>query len=492
MFYDVTLRDGAQEAGVNFGVDEKLAAARLLDRFGVHYIEGGWPIYSPTSTKTKDTLFFERAKKELQLRNAKLVAFGSTRHAKNSVEDDPNLRGLLESGANVCTLVGKTSLFHVTNALQVSPDENLRMIYESIAYLKANGIQEVFFDCEHSFDGFKYDQEYMLSSLRAAVAGGADCIVLCDTNGGTTTEEMAAIISVIQQDPYLSGIPLGIHAHNDIELAVANTLMAIELGVQQIQGTVNGYGERLGNTNWLTVLGILASKQGYTGFTKKQLRQMTSLSRKFDQLCGYTTDGKRSFVGPKAATHKAGYHGSGLKKAGGTAYEHVDFSMFGNSRTIAISEMSGIANIQAKLEEIGVFPDADTTFIQLIITALKENDLKGYRYDTAEASFELLVRRLAPNYSAPFSLELFHADYSIEDAHDAFKALRKQFARRYLQLNELSIVSYTHQKGIGMERIFLTVAHGESQWTVMTADPSYLTAAKQAAVDAIEYMLLKM
>ena len=332
--YDTTLRDGTQGEGIAFSAEDKVKIALRLDQLGVHYIEGGWPGSNP-----KDLEFFRRIQ-DHSLSSAKITAFGSTRRPKIAVTDDPNLKALLDSGAPVCTIFGKTWDFHVLTALQTTLEENLAMIQESVAYLKSQG-KEVIYDAEHFFDGFKANPNYALETLKAAQAGGASTLVLCDTNGGSMTWEIQQMLEQVKAEVTL---PLGIHAHNDGELAVANTLTAVQAGVAHVQGTINGFGERCGNANLCSILPNLVFKMGHEGIAKQLLQGLTELSRYVSELANIQPLAHQPFVGKSAFAHKGGMHVSALLKNPAT-YEHMQPELVGNERRVLVSELSGVSNL---------------------------------------------------------------------------------------------------------------------------------------------------
>ena len=338
--YDTTLRDGAQREGISFSVVDKLQITQKLDELGIHFIEGGWPGSNP-----KDIEFFSKAR-SLTLSHAKLVAFGSTRRPKAKAETDANLLALVSAGVKVVTIVGKGSELQVTQVLETTLEENLSMIADSIRYLKAKGLT-VFFDAEHFFDGFKADSSYPLRVLEIAAEAGADCLVLCDTNGGTLPDEITA---AIEEAKGLTHVPLGIHAHNDGELAVANTLAAVQAGAIQVQGTINGYGERCGNANLCSVIPDLKLKMDIDCVTDEQLAKLTEVSRYVSEAANLVPDAFSSYVGSSAFSHKGGLHVSGLRKWA-ESYQHIDPAQVGNLPRVLVSELSGKENIIYKARE---------------------------------------------------------------------------------------------------------------------------------------------
>lgn len=382
VLYDTTLRDGAQGNGVSFSVDAKLTALRLLDDLGVPYVEGGWPGANPT-----DTAFFLRAQ-DLHLHHARLVAFGSTRRADTGVEYDLSLLALLQSGAPVCALVGKASRFQVEQVLRTTADENVRMVAESIRFLKAHG-REVVFDAEHCFDGYKDDPAYTLQVLEAAAEAGADWLVLCDTNGGTLFDEISKIVGALSQR---IAVPLGIHAHDDAGLAVANSLAAVQAGARMVQGTINGYGERTGNANLLTVAPTLQLKLGYYCLQPEKLAQLTWLSSEFGRLSGCQPSPKLPYVGHDAFAHKAGLHADGVSKTS-RAYEHIDPEAVGNVRHFVVSDLAGKASLRRRVEELGFDVPSEQFLCQLAL-AVKDGEALGIRYESRPEAFRELLWRL--------------------------------------------------------------------------------------------------
>ncbi len=389
--YDTTLRDGAQRAGISFSVEDKLKIAKRLGEVGIHFVEGGWPGSNP-----KDAEFFARAR-NLDLGLATLVAFGSTRRANIKVESDSNLRALKESGTRVVTLVGKSWDLHVTDVLNTTLEENLKMIADSVRYLKSGG-QSVFFDAEHFFDGYKRNSEYALRTIEAAAEAGAGCVVLCDTNGGALPHEVAAAVKAAKK----VGIPLGIHAHNDGELAVANTLAAVEAGAAQVQGTINGYGERSGNANLCSIIPSLKLKMGINCISDENLARLTEVSWYVSELANISPDPHLPYVGVSAFTHKAGLHVSGMMKHE-ESYQHINPDLVGNRSQVLVSELSGLSNITYKAKELGLdIPKGERA--KAVLEQIKTLEKQGFQYESAEASFELLLKRTNPDYQSPFEL----------------------------------------------------------------------------------------
>ncbi|MDE2227820.1 MAG: citramalate synthase [Alphaproteobacteria bacterium] len=394
--YDTTLRDGAQTQGVDFGVPDKLAIARELDRLGIDYIEGGWPGANPTD----DALFAKPPK----LAQARLAAFGMTRRSGRSAANDPGLAAVLSSGARVATLVGKAWDFHAKVALGVSAEENRAMIADSVA-LAAKKLDEVIFDAEHFFDGYKADPKFALGCIEAALKAGARWIVLCDTNGGTLPHEIEQIVGVVVKA--VPGGNLGIHCHNDTENGVANSLAAVRAGARQVQGTLNGLGERCGNANLVSIIPSLVLKMGYTtGVDAEGLKRLTHVSHFLDERLNRAPDRHAPYVGESAFAHKGGLHVSAVEKDP-RSYEHVDPALLGNHRHIVVSDQAGKANLLARLREIGIAVKPNHPKLGALLDAVKMREFQGYAYDDAGASFELLARRALDSVPEYFRLQSF-------------------------------------------------------------------------------------
>jgi 2-isopropylmalate synthase len=380
--FDTTLRDGGQMRGVDFSVADKQAIAKALDEFGLDYVEAGWPGANPI-----DDGFFSQPP---EMKNACLVAFGMTRRGGRSADNDPGFRAILDAGTPATCLVGKSWDFHVETALNISGEENLRMITESVAAAKQAG-RESMFDCEHYFDGYKANPDYALACARAAFDGGADWIILCDTNGGTLPDEIFDIVSATKEA--LPEANLGIHCHNDADMAEANSLAAVRAGVRQIQGTINGLGERCGNANLISLIPTLMVKLGWqTGIDPEKLPRLTALSRMLDERLNRAPDAHAPYVGAAAFAHKGGLHASAAQKDPRT-YEHIPPEMVGNERHYIISDQTGRSNIMARFAEVGINIDAKDPRIEKLIREIKEREYHGWSFDSAEASFELLARR---------------------------------------------------------------------------------------------------
>lgn len=513
--YDTTLRDGTQGEDVSFSVEDKLKIAKRLDEFGIHYIEGGWPGSNP-----RDLEFFKRAK-ELRLNHAKIAAFGSTRRAKNKVEDDPNICALLEAETPVVTIFGKTWILHVKSALQISEEENLEIIEDSVAYLKSQG-RELVYDAEHFFDGFKDNKEYALQTLRAAERAGADVIVLCDTNGGTMTDEVAAIVQEVRK--HLK-TPIGIHTHNDCELAVANSLAAIRQGAAHVQGTINGYGERCGNANLCSIIPNLQIKFGYACVGEGRLRQLTELSHYVSELANLAPRKHLAFVGESAFAHKGGVHVSAVMKTPQT-YEHITPELVGNQRRVLVSDLSGRSNVVYKAQELGIDLNDKSDHVQSIVEDIKLKEFNGYRFEDADGSLELLIKQRLNDWREFFDLEGFkviiHKEsketHPVSEAlikvrvgdeveHTAAEgngpvnaldnALRKALEKFYPELKGMHLADYKVRVLDGQDgtsakvRVLITSKNGHATWNTVGVSTDIIEASWKALVDSIYYHLLK-
>ncbi len=509
--YDTTLRDGTQGQGFTLTSADKVAIASRLDRFGVDIIEGGWPGSNP-----KDASFFERMR-DIPLEHAKLAAFGSTRHRANTVEDDPNLAALLAAETPVVTVFGKAWTMHVTDALGATLEENLEMIRDSVAYLRSHG-REVIFDAEHFFDGFRADRAYALATLEAASRGGAQCLVLCDTNGGSlpthVNEGVAAALAA--QDARF-----GIHAHNDAELAVANSLAAIQTGAAHVQGTIGGYGERCGNANLVSILPNLALKLGFE--QPQNLSGLRELARYVDERANLQPNVRAPYVGDAAFAHKGGVHVSAVAKRS-DSYEHVDPETVGNERRILLSDLSGRANVLAKAE--GDATDVNAA-ARDVVTRMKELEHRGYAFEGAEASFQLMARKVRGEHKPFFQLrgftvvidkrtddrapraeasvqvevggELEHTAASGDGPVNALdRALGKALLRFYPSLANLRLIDYKVRVLSGDEagtgsviRVQVEFSDGSETWGTVGASTDIIDASYEALIDAIEYKLVK-
>ena len=519
--YDTTLRDGAQREGISFSVVDKLNVTRRLDELGIHFIEGGWPGSGP-----KDDEFFKKARK-LKLVNSKLVAFGSTRRANKKAEEDGNLQGLANAGVEFVTLVGKGSDLHVTQVLETTLDENLSMVSDSIGYLKEKGIS-VFFDAEHFFDGYKSNPEYALEVLKVADKAGAECLVLCDTNGGALPAEIADVINAVKK---ITDVPVGIHAHNDSELAVANTLAAVNVGVSQVQGTINGYGERCGNANLCSIIPALKIKMGIDCVTDEQLAKLADVAHYVSEVANLVPDAFLPYIGASAFSHKGGLHVSGLRKWSGS-YQHIDPELVGNKPRMLISELSGRASIVHRARELGVDLPLKSKEAQELLDKVKMLESRGFQYENAEASFDLLVQRAKADYKKLFELVDFmvivekrrrppsmkNAEEMMSEAivkvrvdnevmHTAAegngpvnaldKALRKALLRFYPSLSVVKLIDYKVrilEGSTGTEsqvRVIIESSDGTEQWRTVGSSTNIIEASWLALADSLEYWLLK-
>lgn len=512
--YDTTLRDGTQGEGVSLSVDDKVKIAKKLDSLGVHYIEGGWPGSNP-----KDMEFFLRAKK-LDLKQAKVAAFGSTRRAGIKAEDDANLQMILESGVEVVAIFGKSWDFHVTDALGTTLEENLNMIYDSIRFLKENGL-EVFYDAEHFFDGYKNNPEYALQTIRKASEAGADCLVLCDTNGGSLPHEITRIVTHVTSE---LTTPVGIHVHNDGGLAVANSLAAVEAGAVQVQGTINGLGERCGNADLISILPNLQLKLGYQVVSDEQIRQLTNVSRYVFEIANIVPPNSQPFVGVSAFAHKGGMHVSAILKAGET-YEHIRPEVVGNTRRVLVSELSGQSNLLFKAQEMNLNLDKSSPEGKAIIQKIKELEHQGYQYEGAEASFELLLRKGLGEYKEVFTVESvkIHMEKlrngeSITEATVKLRvqdnivhtvaegngpvnaldnALRKALEQFFPAIRDMYLSDYKvrvlseHEATASKVRVLIESTDGKDSWSTVGVSSNVIEASWEALLDSMNYVLLR-
>jgi len=519
--YDTTLRDGAQREGISFSVIDKLHITQRLDELGIQFIEGGWPGSNP-----KDIEFFEKAQ-SLALSHSLVVAFGSTRHPKGKTETDANLLALANAGVRVVTIVGKSSELQVTQVLETTLEENLNMIADSIHYLKAKGLT-VFFDAEHFFDGFKANRDYSLRCLTAAAEAGADCLVLCDTNGGTLPNEITAAVAAARE---VTDTPLGIHAHNDSEVAVANTLAAVNAGVSQVQGTINGYGERCGNANLCSIIPALKLKMNIDCVTNEQLAKLSEVAHYVSEVANLVPDAHSPYVGSSAFTHKAGLHVSGMMKWA-ESYQHIDPLQVGNKQRVLVSELSGKKNIIYKAKELGLALPLRGKEAQQLLEQVKLLESRGFQYDNAEASFELLVHRAKPDYQLPFELvdfmvviekrrrpptqenlegmlsevmlkvkvgdEIMHTAAEGNGPVNALdQALRKALLQFYPSLAVVKLVDYKVrilEESVGTEsqvRVLIESSDGVEEWRTVGSSANIIEASWLALADSLEYWLIK-
>ena len=518
--YDTTLRDGAQQEGISFSAEDKLKIAQKLDALGIDFVEGGWPGSNP-----KDTEFFTRAQ-NLNLSHATLVAFGSTRRVSHTADEDANLQALSEAKTKVVTIVGKAWDKQVTQVLETTLEENLSMITDSISYLKSNGLR-VFFDAEHFFDGYKTNPEYSLAVVTSAAKAGAECIVLCDTNGGTLPLQIVEAIKAVQKT---TPVPLGIHAHNDAGLAAASSLAAVEAGAIQVQGTINGYGERCGNANLCSIIPTLKLKMGIDCVTQEQLSELSSISRYISELANLPHYDRLPYVGISAFTHKGGTHVSGLAKWE-DSYQHINPDLVGNRPRVVISELAGKGSILYKARERGI-PIPRSGEIENVLQQIKSLEKQGFQYDSAEASFELLLRRARPNYQPPFELvdfmvvvekrrrlpssrnqEALLSEVTIkvkvgdETVHTAAEgdgpvnaldqALRKALIQFYPDLTGVTLTDYKvrileEAAGTASQvRVLIESSDSQERWRTVGSSTNIIEASWLALADSIEYWLTK-
>lgn len=512
--YDTTLRDGAQGEGINFSAVDKLRIAEKLDSFGVHYIEGGWPGSNP-----KDMEFFKQAAKR-KWKNAQIAAFSMTRRKGVAVEQDELMRLILEAKTPVVTIVGKTWLLHVTEVLRAKPDENLGMIGDTIRYLKDHG-KKVIYDAEHSFDGFADEPEYALATWQAAEKAGADCIVLCDTNGGRLPSEIAKTVAYAKSK---LNCAIGIHTHNDCGFGVANAIAAVDAGAKQVQGTINGFGERTGNCNLISVIPTLELKMKLRSVPAKSLPKLKELSEFVNEVANIRHDVRAPWVGQTAFAHKGGMHVHAIDRVG-RSYEHIVPETVGNFRRVLVSDMSGRTNILMKAKELGfkLTPDAPET--REITAKVKELEASGYEYEAAEASLALLIRGILDhNPELLFTVDTYHVSMrrdkkeSIceatvrvrvgdEVAHTVAEgdgpvnaldgALRRALVKFFPKLKSIELTDYKVRIINGTTgtaaktRVLITSTDGKREWGTVGVSENIIEASLQALVDSLEYALLK-
>lgn len=509
--YDTTLRDGTQHEGISLSLDDKLKITLKLDELGVHYVEGGWPGSNP-----KDAAYFASVR-ELPLKQAEIAAFGSTCRAGVRAEDDPQIQALLDADTSLVTVVGKTWDLHVHDVLRTSLDENLRMIQDSVAYLKACG-RRVFYDAEHFFDGYQANPDYALATLRAAEEAGADCIILCDTNGGTMPwvieERVRQVVETLD-------CPIGIHAHNDSDCGVTNTLVAVRAGAVHVQGTINGYGERVGNASLCSIIPNLKLKMGVECVTDGQLRSITKVSRFVSEMANMAHDPRLPYVGATAFAHKGGIHVSAILR-NVDSYQHIDPALVGNEKRVLVSEMSGRGNLVYKAREFGL--DADRETAELVLRQIKDLESRGFHFEGAEASVELLLRRGEAEYQPPFALVDFMVVVEHRQGRGLFAeasvkvrigdkvvhtvaegngpvnaldhALRKALLPHYPQLASVHLTDYKvrildSERATGATtRVMITTSNAHRSWSTVGCSPNIIEASWQALVDSLEYGLV--
>ncbi len=513
--YDTTLRDGTQAEDISLTVEDKLRIAQKLDSLGVHYVEGGWPGSNP-----RDIQFFREAR-SLRLEQARLAAFGSTCRADVEPEDDANIQALLEAETPVVTVVGKSWDFHVEQALRISLEKNEEIVEKSLAYLKRH-VAEVVYDAEHFFDGYKANPEYALRTLRAALRGGADVVVLCDTNGGSLPSEVRRIVAEVRE-----GVPvtLGIHCHNDGDLAVANTLVAVEAGATHVQGTVNGYGERCGNANLVSIVPNLVLKMGRSCISADRLKRLRDVARFVNELANLHHDKHQPFVGDSAFAHKGGIHVSAVRRNPLT-YEHIEPGLVGNAQRILISDLAGRSNVVSKALELGIELDGESDLASEVVEKVKRLESEGYQYEGAEGSFEILLKKSLGRHRRFFELIGFRVidekrheneepiaeatimlrvDGVVEhtaaigngpvNALDA--ALRKALEKFYPAIRNVRLLDFKVRvltSGGGTEsrvRVLIESSDGRETWGTVGVSENVIQASWQALVDSIDYKLMR-
>ena len=522
--YDTTLRDGTQGENITLSLADKLRVARMLDEYGMPYIEGGWPGSNP-----KDIEFFREARR-MTWRTAKLAAFGSTRHRSNRPEDDANLRELVAAETPVVTIFGKSWLLHVTEVLGATPQENLDMISDSVGFVVGYG-RELVYDAEHFFDGYRDDRDYALSTLRAAREAGARTLVLCDTNGGTLTNELVGVVADVQAaidgDPEAAGAPVtwGIHTHNDAELAVANSLAAVAAGIRHVQGTINGYGERAGNANMVSILANLALKTDHRLVPAGggALDGLTELSRSVAEIANVNPNDWQPYVGRSAFAHKGGVHGAAVAKVE-RSYQHIDPAAVGNQGRLVVSELGGRANTRIRAEQLGHQLEG-VIDPKVLSDLVKQLESEGLAFEGAEASFELLIRRHQADYVAPFRIVdytclveqragrelLAEATVKVEVAGEVLHtaadgngpvnaldaALRKALRAFYPQLDAVHLYDYKvrildgDSATAAKTRVIIDSTDGTREWSTMGSDTNIIAASAIALADSLEYAIWK-
>ncbi|WPD24960.1 MAG: citramalate synthase [Candidatus Electrothrix scaldis] len=519
-FYDTTLRDGTQAENFNLSVDDKIKITKQLDKLGIDFIEGGWPGSNPLAVE-----YFERMK-DVELGHAQLSAFGATRHFQNPADKDPNLQALIAAKTPAITIFGKSWDIHVHDALRIELEDNLLIIEDSLAYLRPH-VKHLIYDAEHFFDGFKNNREYCLATLGRAIKGGAETLALCDTNGGTLPHEIPPIIERVKQ--FLaeqgSSAKIGIHPHNDSETAVANALLGISLGCTQVQGTMNGYGERCGNANLTSIIPAVVCKMGHEAAVGKHIDKLYSTSRLINELANLPHNRYQPYVGESAFAHKGGIHVSAVQRNPIT-YEHIEPEKVGNIRRILISDQAGKSNVLHKAIKYGLNLKADDPAMTQIIQDLKELENQGFQYEGAEASFELLMRRamgIKPHFFTLEGFRVMNNKYRMDaaslteatirltvdgqEAHTASlgegpvnaldKAMRKALLRFYPRLEEMELADYkvrvlSGEHGTGAKvRVLVDSRDEETQWSTVGVSFNIIEASWQALEDAVNYKLMK-
>jgi len=516
ILYDTTLRDGTQGEDFSLTLEDKIRVALKLDELGIHYIEGGWPEANP-----KDTQFFEEIR-NYNLKNSIVTAFGSTHHKDVAAENDKNLNALIKAKTRAVTIFGKSWTLHVKDALNTTLERNIALIRDSVAYLKQN-VPEVIYDAEHFFDGFKADPEYAIATLRAAKDGGADVLVLCDTNGGSLPHEIGEIIETVKQ--HFPDAVLGIHAHNDSDTAVANSLEAVRRGVRHVQGTMNGVGERCGNANLVSIIPNLYLKMNFECIPVENLRKLRHVSRYILELANLPSNKHQPFVGRSAFAHKGGVHISAVERNPKT-YEHIEPELVGNKRRILVSDASGRATIKWKADEFGIKISRNDPVAMEVLETIKQLEMEGYQFEAAEASLELLINRAMGKSKKYFELIGFRVlDQKLHDdgspvaeatiqvrvggkvEHTAAigngpvnaldNALRKALEKFYPQLKTMSLLDYKVRVLPGRAgtasrvRVLIESTDGVDQWGTVGVSHDILEASWQALVDSITYKMYK-
>ncbi len=513
--YDTTLRDGSQGEEVTLSAEDKLKLAQKLDEFGVDYVEGGWPGSNP-----KDARFFEMARKA-SFKTARLTAFGSTRRSQIRPEDDQSIQALLRTELETITIFGKSWDLHATEILGVSLDENVALIEDSVSYLKKQG-RQVIYDAEHFFDGYKRNPDYALRTVNAAVRGGADVVVFCDTNGGSLPNEVHRIVSDAMRD---LPVPAGIHAHNDCGLALANSLAAVQAGVIMVQGTINGYGERCGNTDLVAAIGNLQIKMGYDCVDQEKLKKLRELSRYVSEVANVPPYKQAPFVGKSAFAHKGGVHVSAIVR-NPAAYEHIDPELVGNRRRVLVSDLAGKSNIEYKAREMGINLGGNGFGSEKIVKEIKRLEDQGFQFDAAEGSLELLMKKVTGQFEEPFNLESLrvtmeknrsgpstsHATIKISVANEheitaaegdgpvnaLDNALRKALNKFYPQVEEMRLVDFKVRVIDGKDgtaakvRVQIESRDSSEIWSTIGVSENVIEASWQALVDSVQYKLSKV
>jgi len=513
--YDSTLRDGEQGEDISFSLDDKIKIARMLDDFGVHYIEGGWPGSNPKAVD------FFKAMKKVKLKHAKLAAFGSTRHARSKAEDDANLRLLIESKSPVVTIFGKSWDLHVTDALRVSHGKNLQMIEDSVRYLKSKR-REVIYDAEHFFDGYRANPDYCLKTLQAAAEGGAKAIVLCDTNGGTMPTEIPAIMKAVQK---AVDLPVGIHTHNDAGMGVANAAIAVDCGARHVQGTMNGYGERTGNCDLVQLIPNLTFKYGFKTVGKAKIKGLTRLAHEIAEIANQSPDPRQPYVGRCNFAHKGGIHVSAVLR-NSDCYEHVKPESIGNQRRVLVSELSGKSNLVYKIAERGIDLEGMGEGAQEALARIKRLENEGYQFEAAEASVEVLMNRIQKRTKSLFNLHGWRViverregdrepiseatvriDVNGEERHSAAlgdgpvnamdRALRKALARIHPEIGKVHLEDYkvriidARSGTAAKTRVLISSTDSEEDWSTVGVSENIIEASWRALVDSLEYKMIK-